>query len=183
MRICWLLLVAGGLAVANLCAASIQYDVADVGVSPLGDPIFRYTYFVTDLTLSSNQEVDIRFDPALFGSLFNAVAGSDFDVLLFQPNDPLGSEGVFSALALVNNPSFAVPFRVDATFIGPRGGIPGAQLFSINEFDASGNFRVIETGSTTLSPVPEPGTFSYSSMLLALGCGWWAMRRRSKPAR
>jgi hypothetical protein len=92
------------------------------------------------------------------------MAPDDFDVLLLQPDNPPGSPGVYSALALVDNPLLG-PFSVDFTFLGS--GAPGAQPFFINQLDASGNLVSSEGGSTT--PIPEPATvvFGFITLLTA----------------
>lgn len=176
MRIYSLLFAAGLLTAGNLHAALIlQYDVSGVGTSPLGDPIYRFTYTLSGGTLNANEEVEIRFDPALYGELFNASAGADFDVLIFQPNNPPGSAGIYSALALIDNPSLLIPFTVEATYLGPD--TPPVQEFVINFYDELGNVHVLEEG-TTIALVPEPATFATVGLILGLlGCSRTLRRR------
>src|SRR5687768_7485487 len=118
---------------SNLLSAGITFEVTDLGVSGSGDPLFRYTYVLDGLTLLKNTEVDIRFDPALYGELSNPVAPPDFDVLILQPNNPPGVPGDYKPLALIDNPSQSGLFSVDFTFLGP--GRPGSQPFFINQYD------------------------------------------------
>jgi hypothetical protein len=176
MRIYWLLFAAGLLTAGNLHAALIlQYDVSGVGTSPLGDPIYRFTYTLSGGTLDANQEVEIRFDPALYGELFNESASADFDVLIFQPNNPPGSAGIYSALALVSNPALLPPFIVEATYLGPN--TPPVQDFVINFYDELGNVHVVEEG-TTVALVPEPATLATVGLILGLlGCSQTVRRR------
>jgi hypothetical protein len=141
-----------GLLGSNLIAGTIEFQVTNLGPNS-----YSYTYTVSDLTFGLDQELDIRFDPSLYGTLSNGLAGSDFAVLLLQPNNPPGTFGDYSALALVQNPSLAAPFSVDFTFLGS--GKPGAQPFFVNQFDANGNFvSTLASGSTTLqgTSTPEP---------------------------
>lgn len=171
------------LAAGSLAAASIQFEATQIGTTGGGDRIFRYSYIVDEM-FSVNQELDIRFDPALYRDLSNAVAGPGFDVLLFQPNNPPGSFGDFSALALVNNPSLAQPFTVDFTFIGL--GLPGSQQYFINTFDSSGQMtgppRIGLTTPVSGGPalVPEPGTREISGVTLVVACVWLLTRRRER---
>lgn len=165
--------------IGTLAAATIQYEVAELGTPGA----YRYTYTVSG-RLDKNQEIDIRFDPAIYTNLRNGVAGSDFDVLLFQPNNPPGAFGDFSALALVDNP-LLLPFLVDVTYLGV--GLPGPQLFFINTYQTlstgeAGNFIGSEMGVTTPvgggSGIPEPGTFSISAIGAAVGGACYFRRRR-----
>jgi hypothetical protein len=145
----------------------------------MGDPIYRFTYTLSGGTLNADEELEIRFDAALYGALSNASAGADFDVMLFQPNNPPGSAGIYSALALINNPSLATPFLVDAVYFGQ--GTPPVQEFVINAYDATGAVSELESG-TTVALVPEPATFASVGGMLVL-IGWsWTVRRRSRRA-
>ena len=138
MRTYWLVFAAGLLTVGNLHAGLIlQYETSNVGSTPTGDPIFRFTYFLSGGSLNAGDELEIDFDPALYGELSNASAGAGFDVALFQTNNPPGSTGIYSALAIVNNPSLATPFMTDAVYLGQ--GTPAPQPVFINQYDASGD--------------------------------------------
>ena len=164
------------LLTGRLSATTILYQA-----SPLGGNVFQLTYLVNDLTFSANQELDIEFDPALFSLLSNGTAGSDFDLLLFQPNNPLGSVGLYAALALIDNPSLSSPFQVNAVYLGP--GSPGPQRFSLAEFDGNRELRqVLQTGSTTQSS-PEPSVWSLTVLgLIACGACRASLRRRIVPS-
>lgn len=181
MRIFWLLFAVGLLTVGSVHAGLIlQYETIGVGSTPGGNPIYRFTYTASGDAFLSNQELEIRFNPALYGPLSNASAPAGFDLALFQPNNPPGTIGVYSALALVNNPSLATPFRVDAVYLGQ--GAPGTQEFYINQYSNTGEFRVIGSGTTSavipVGQVPEPATLTSVGVILGLiGC---AVRRRSR---
>src|SRR3954453_19431382 len=102
---------------AGLFSISLQAATVGFTVSPLGGTSFRYVYDFTALSLQANQEVDIRFSPTLYSTLTNGVAGPNFSLAIFQPNNPPGSFGDYSALSLINNPALTGPFRVDFTFL------------------------------------------------------------------
>src|SRR4051794_28013889 len=89
-----------GLFALTLPAAVINFTVTNVGAN-----VFRYNYTVSAVTFQANQELDIRFDPALYSTLTSGVAPSGFSLDLFQPNNPPQAFGDYSAVALVNNPS------------------------------------------------------------------------------
>jgi hypothetical protein len=178
--IIWLALWTGSLPI-NLLAARIEYQVTSVDGTPASGSLFRYTYLLSDIIFEANQELDIRFDPDLYGALSNATAGAGFDVLLFQPNNPPGVFGNYTAFALVDDPSLAEPFSVEFVFLGT--GAPGAQPFFVNQYDPGGSFLFsIESGLTTPAggaPIPEPAGFSLGGVGLLVIVGWWAVRRRS----
>jgi hypothetical protein len=113
-----------------------------------------------------NTEVDIRFDPALYGELSNPVAPPDFDVLILQPNNPPGVPGDYKPLALIDNPSQSGLFSVDFTFLGP--GMPGSQPFFINQYDDQ--FMLIDSdGPFFTTPVSNPGVVPEPATLTLVG--------------
>lgn len=151
----WTILLAG-----QLSAGTVLFDVVNQGGN-----VYRYDFFPSGLGLLHNQELDIRFDPALFGGLFNGVAGSDFKLSLLQPNNPVGAFGDYSALALVDNPSMAGPFSVDVTWLSA--GTPGELPYIIHQFDSSGQRILGAIGSGTLA-APEPAGWFISVMGVAV---------------
>jgi hypothetical protein len=163
--------------IAGLCpAATVRYEIFDLQ-SDLGSPSrYRYAYSIVDVTFHPRQELDILFDPVLFCNLSDGRAGAGFDVMLFQPNNPPGSPGHYTAMALVDNPTLDA-FRVDFTFLGP--GVPGSQPFLINQFDENG--QLVEIIDSGVSTVPEPGNFLIVVPILA---GMWraVLRRRARTA-
>lgn len=170
---------------ATLAAASIKVDVTSLGTTGGGSgspgtsvELQRFTYHLTDITLQKNQELNIRFDPALFGPLSNPTAGPGYDVILFQPNQPTGAFGDFSAMSLVDQPTTSSDFSVDFVYLGS--GNAGPQPYFINQFEATGGFTVLESGFTAVAPsasVPEPGTLVLCGAALLLVGTLRAVRR------
>jgi hypothetical protein len=148
-----------GLLWLPLCAvffaSSLTAGVINFQVSNLGLNSYRYTYVLTGSAFLTNQELDIQFDPALYSALSNGIAGSGFNLILLQPNNPPGLFGDYSVLALIDNPSLAGPFSVDFTFLGP--GQPGAQPYSFNQLDA--NHKIVRTIESGTTGIPEPASF------------------------
>lgn len=176
-KILWLSLWLGMLA-PTLPAGTIQFSVSGLGANA-----YRYTYFISGFALQANQELDIRFDPARYGNLTNAVAGGNFLLTLFQPNNPPGTFGDYSLLATVNNPSLAGPFSVDFNYTGA--GQPESQPYVFNEYDPNGSLTVSTQGPGLVTTpagqaaVPEPGSFSLAAAALLLGGAAWAARHRA----
>jgi hypothetical protein len=151
---------------ASLSAMTIKFSTAAVGTTGGGETIFRFSYDLSGVSLLLNQELDVRFDPAVYSSLLNPVAPAAlFDLLVLQPNNPPGAFGDYSLLALVNNPSTAGPFSVDATLVAGQA-LPSSQPFFINQIDSNGGFVSLIYNGLATNPVPEPGT------LLMAGAGF-----------
>ena len=147
--------------VGPLTAATITTN-STVSTNGSGDTVYHYVYTLVGDPLLLNQEVEIRFAAGLYGLLSNGVAPAGFDLLLFQPNQPLGAYGLYSAVARVDQLSLSGEFSVDAVFLGS--GTPGRQPFFINQWDAQGGIVTLD-----LSSVPEPGTWwlGFSGLLAA----------------
>ncbi len=169
-----------GLLVPGL-KGGISFEVSiPVGLTP-GDPLYRYTYHLSGFTFAVGDEVNLQFDPVLFGELTNAVAGIGFDVVLFQTNDPPGVQGDYSAMALIDNPSLAGPFGVDVVFNGP--GLPGTQRYFINRYHSDGSFTTLSSGWTSPAAdtaVPEPPGTLPAALVLLVGSIGWAVRRHHR---
>jgi hypothetical protein len=140
----WLVISAGPLS-----AGSIWFTTTN-----LGGNSYRYDYAI-NFNLLRNQEIDIRFDPALYAGLNNGIANSDFRLALLQPGNPGGAFGDYSLLALVDHPSLVGPFRVEFTFLGA--GLPGGQPYFVHQFDPAGQniIGTLESGNTA----PEPASW------------------------
>ena len=171
-KVCQLTLWAAIL-VASAPAEKIQFEV-----TTLGPNLFRYDYFISGgFVFQKNDEIDIRFDPNIYDILSNGVAGSDFNVALLQPNNPPGTDGDYSALALVDNAALNGPFSVEFALQGGRQ--PLLQPFFINQLDSNGKIiSTLETGST--AAVPEPSSLSFAFLgTLMISCLSSVRRRTS----
>ena len=178
-----------GLVAVNLTAGTVSYDFsvlpyAPPADAPAGSSMLQVTYLLSNFTFLANQELDIEFDPALYGELSNAQAPSGFLLNLFQPDNPPGVSGDFSALATTDGPSVSGSFSAAVVFFGT--GQLGPQAYSVNQFDAQGNFvSTVTSGFTTPTDntaVPEPGSVWLGGVGLIIGAGWWVIRRRSRRA-
>jgi hypothetical protein len=177
-----------GLVAANLPAGTVSYDFSTLPYAapqdaPAGSSMLQVTYLLSNFTFEANQELDIEFDPTLYSTMSNGQAPSGFAVTLFQPDNPPGAPGDFSALALTNGPSVSGSFSVDVVYFGS--GQPGPQSYTVNQFDNQGNFvATVDSGYTGLADntagVPEPGSFWLGGMGLMIGAAWWVIRRRSR---
>lgn len=177
MRSALLLVLVAGFVGHSLSAGTIQYEV-----TPLGGNSYQYNYFVSGINFQLNQQLDVQFDPSLYGPLSNGVAPAGFSVTLLDPNNPPGLHGDYSALALVNNPSTAGTFSVQFVFLGA--GKPGAQPVFLNQFNSDGFFQSsIDVGLSAplqVSQAPEPSTAVLAGALLLFGGVWVLLRRRPK---
>jgi len=138
-------------------AAAIEYSVGVVGVTtPGGEPVHRFTYTFTGFELEAFQEVEIRFSPLQFVSIFNPVGdGIDISVVTYQVNNPPGAAGTFSVVSLIDAPSLIGPFSVDAILSGP---VPNHLSFAVNRL-VPGTFAFVEQLSTdSANYVPEPSS-------------------------
>ena len=64
-----------------LSAATITFQSSDLPDITPGQDLRRDVYSIGGITLQANEEIDIRFDPALYGTLSNGVAPPDFSLL------------------------------------------------------------------------------------------------------
>lgn len=149
-------------------AATIGYDVRVVGsLSPGGNPIHRFTYTFNGFNLEPFEEIEIRFSPLDFLSIFNPTGGDvDISVVTYQVNNPPGAAGTFSLVALTDSASLAQPFTVDAVILGD---VPATLPFALNRLEP-GTFAFVEQLSTgTAHHLPEPATFGCVALALVAG--------------
>ena len=148
--------------VGPLTAASITTSTT-FSTNGSGDTVYHYVYTLVGGPLLLNQELEILFPADLYGALTGGEAPDGFSLLVFQPNQPAGAAGRYSALAEEDNlPSSAV-FSVFAVFLGT--GTPEPQTISVNQLDAQGGIVILD-----LNGVPEPSTWWLGiSGLLAAG--------------
>ena len=140
------ILLAAVISGPSASALSISFEVENLPDGSNGD-LYRYIYRLSGSSLGANQAFEIGFDHTLYELLeeFPAAANADWNVVTF-PIDPILGDGLYSALALIDNPSLSGEFSVSFIWLG--NGAPGAQPFQINQFDDSGNF---------LNNIGEPG--------------------------
>jgi len=161
-RVASLAFVLSALFGADAQAIVISYEATDLVDVTLGEDLWSYTYRVTGAAFAGGEGFSIFFDPALYGSIEASppAVNGDWDVLTTQPSTSLPAPGIYDALALIDGPSLADPFKVSFVWLGS--GTPGAQSF--DRYDAG--FTTVASGTTTPT-VPEPGTLPL--MLAALG--------------
>ncbi len=176
------------LSFATLCAlfaahfayaGTIDYQITALPGGLPGQPLFQYTYYLSGFNFVSYQEIDFVYAANLFGSLSNGAVTPGFEFLLFQPNNPPGTTGDFSVMALTDLGAVAVSWSVDVTYLGS--GPPGTQIFLVDQFNANGDL-VQSLGSGETTAIPEPGTFVLAG-LVAWGSVIWRALRRRKAAR
>lgn len=168
----WLPLLAG-LVTPSLHAGAVQFDVTSLGANS-----YQYSYLLTGITFQPNQDLDLLFDPALYSGLTNGTASGDFNVFLFQPDNPPGATGDFISFTTTGS-TFTGPFTVDFTFLGV--GQPGSQPWQVNQFDDLGNLvSNVDSGTTVASTTaPEPTSMLLGGVGLLLLAGAAFARRRS----
>jgi len=160
-------LLAGWLpAVAGAITIGFEAIDLDDGLGPGGD-YWEYQYAVSDHVFAENTGFAIAFDPDLYSDLQDPppFVNADWDILVLQPDPGIPDDGVYDALALVDEASLADMFTLRFVWLGV--GSPGSQAFSVNEYDEQGFFvQTLASGTTT--PIPEPVTGSLLAFGLAL---------------
>jgi len=171
------------VAVALQAAPIIRTGFQQFGYGP-DNRDYRYVFDVSGLQFLANDELDIRFGADLFASLSNAAPVDGFDILLFAPNNPPGSPGDFSALALRDFGDTARTFAVDVRYIG-TGPPPDALTFVVNRFVGGANGGdPIQSDSGVTSPdavAPEPATVVTTGVALAIAALRRMRRRATAP--
>jgi hypothetical protein len=186
MRLALCLSLCAGLIALNLSAGVIEYSIAN-----LSPQHYRYNYSLTSVPFLANQELDIRFDPNLYGTLSNQHVGNNFSLVnCCQPNNPPGTFGDYIAISLADISAPQGTFSVDFAFKGT--GQPGGQPYFIYQLGSSGEILSVVSAQLTSAPlpgggvpnqsIPEPATFSLLGMGLVVG-GCWRMVRRQLRAR
>lgn len=164
---CALALIAG----ASQAAPIIRTEIEQLGYGPANQD-YRYIFTVSGVQFIANDELDIRFTADRFASLFNALPVDGFDIMLFAPNNPPGSPGDLSALALLDIGDGTQKFAVDVRYIGT--GLPPISLpFVINRYPGgpSGGEPIPSDSGITLplAAVPEPAPVAMTGLALAVG--------------
>jgi len=168
-------------------ALTIEYAAQEIGGGT-----WQYSYYLSGITFSQYQGFQIYFDYNLYSDIdaFPVAPNADWSPITINPDTGLSLNGVYDAIALVNNPSLANPFLISFDWSGT--GAPTSQNFSLYSCDddfCSTGFTFGQTGATVArnsggpipdpnpnpNPVPEP----FTSLLLALGLlGMAAVRRK-----
>ena len=160
-------------------AAQATRIVASIDDPEPGDP-YTFSFDVSEHDFLQDVGFSIYFDHTLYSGLASATAAEadDWDLILLQPDPLLPADGVFDALALVDQASTLGPFQVQAFFTGE--GVPDLRLpFEVYELPEGpeGPVNIIETGVT----LPEPSPLALLALSIA---GLAAARRRgSAPPR
>jgi len=167
-----ILLLAGSLGLLT-ADPIITYHVTSIAGG------YQYNYSFSGLSLLNNQELDISFDPALYGQISNGVAPGGYDLLLFQPNVPPAAPGEYSLLATVDNPTTVGTFSVQFTYLGP--GAPSSQNFAI--YDDNAPLHLLASGVTVAGAppaIPEPSSLWLGNIgMILVTCRGVAVRRRA----
>lgn len=155
--------------IGSASAATISYQA-----SHLGGTSWEYSYTITNDTLGvALEEFTIFFAVGEYQNLAVTASPIDWDSVVIEPNDQLPDDGYFDALAQVAGipagASFG-GFKVSFDFLGV--GTPGSQPF---EFVDPDTFAVLESGNTTVVPLPAAG-WLLGTGVLALVAG----RRRQR---
>lgn len=168
------------LLLAGLASAgSVGFTATDLHVSDgSGREQYQIVWTVFGDTFLTNYQLDIRFDPSLYGAISNGVAPAGFTVQLLQPNNPPGTFGDYKAEANSNMASFnTTGFQANVFSVNP----PVSQLWAIDLLDNSGAIiSVIDSGITFA--IPEPATLPVAGMALLL-TAVGAVRRRRRAVR
>jgi hypothetical protein len=138
--------------------------------------IFRVQYHVTGIELLKDQELAVEFSPVFFRSVFNPVAPAGLDILLFQPNNPFGTVGRLSLLALFDFPSIQDGFRVDVRAVGDLSQMgndpdsPDNQTFAVNQLNSQGVIVSTVQNGDVAAAVPEPATAHTIGSVVLVAC-------------
>jgi hypothetical protein len=160
-------------------AGTFQYSAVVVNQN-----LDSYVYSPSALLLQANQELDIRFDPAFYGTLSSPQLPGGFTSILLQPNNPPGTFGDLIITPPTGNPGSNLPvgqFSVDVVSVdGLRF---GSQPYFVYQFDANGNYLfTAQAGMTNFIGVtqlaPEPVLFPLVGVALLAGGAWRHFRKR-----
>jgi hypothetical protein len=161
----------------------IQYQAFDLPDLVSGQDLWKYEYFLSYATadkFEQDQGFAIFFDYGLYSDLQDTPPPVTdwYPILVYKPNPVMFWLGEYDAVAATDDPSLANPFSVTFVWLGGPGAAPGAQPFTLYEWDFSDpEFpagREIGSGETrgqTPNAIPEPGTI----LLLMSGLAALAM--------
>ncbi|MDX1655492.1 MAG: hypothetical protein R3310_09820, partial [Candidatus Competibacteraceae bacterium] len=143
----------------------------------IGEDIWQYRYFVDNHVFAADEGFTLFFDTHRFGLLQDPppAVNADWDLLVYQPDEQLGDDGLYDALALTNDPSLDEPFIL--SFIWRDAGSPGSQPFVLYGSD----FQTLASGLTVPLSAATPMPLPPGGLLLGLGLAGLAIQRRLLP--
>ena len=169
-----------GMPLKARAAIVVTAQLTDLANVVPGEDLWQASYTVSGGTFLANQGFTIFFAPALYKNLSAPIAPIPvgWNVLTVQPDVALAAPGFIDALALVNNLSLALPFKLNFVWLGSTP--PASQSFQT--YDQNFVFQITGTGNTIVSPimggvVPEPGSLA-SGMGVAAIIAFSFLRRR-----
>jgi hypothetical protein len=146
-------------------AATISFEAVDLADVSLGSDLWSYRYFLSGTPLGINEGFAIFFDRLLYSALSPTNAPTGWDVLVFQPDPNLPSDGIYDALNVAGAPP---PLFFEISFIWHGGATaPGAQTYELYALDAAGLYSALGTGTTLPAQVPEPASLRLTCCGLA----------------
>jgi hypothetical protein len=146
-------------------AATITFLATDLEDVNVGEDLWQYSYIVSEHDFLQGYGFAIYFDPDIYANLQDPIpaVNDDWDVMSFQPDPNIPSDGWYDGLALVDHASLEDPFSINFVWLGD--GNPGAQIFEI--FDP--NWEINETGTTSPVPVPSAVVLLMTGLFAVVG--------------
>lgn len=149
-----LALVAAVLGSSPSRATTVTYRAIDLPDTAPGEDLWEYRYAASGFDFDEGFGFSIFFNFLHYAQLESSPAAvhPDWDIITLQPDPNLPDDGVYDALALVDNASVSHEFHVRFEWLGGGFASPPSQAFVIYE----PGFGTIETGFTLFTFVPEP---------------------------
>lgn len=150
---------------SSASAINITYQAND-----LGSGLWQFDYYVSDFDFDMDYGFQIFYEYGFYENITPISASSDWDPITWDPDLIFGvpDDGVYDALALVDDASLSEPFSVQFNWLGL--GNPNGQYFEV--YDPV--FAYVDSGQT--APVPEPATL----LLLSTGIIGLGLRKKCK---
>jgi hypothetical protein len=157
----------------SAAAATVTYQANNLADANVGEDLWEYRYNIGG-TFNQFDVIEITFDSLKYAALDGDAQVGDWDILITQPDAILG-DGLYEAIASIDNPSTTDEFVVRFVWLGGAA-TPGQQGFRL----LSGDFEVLQTGNTHAEgtpTVPEPASMI---LFLAAGIAMASVMRRKK---
>jgi len=136
-------------------AAIISYKVTNLPDTTVGEDLWQVSFTVSDYSFNPNFGFQIFFDYGNFKNITPVSTSGGWDAIAFDPDLILGlsADGVYDAMALLDNASLATPFVVNFTWLGTE--IPEIHYLKIYD----DNFAVVESGQIVvqIESISAPG--------------------------